>query len=132
MKMIDLKCAQCGGNTKIEDNNRLFCFCSCCGTRIDIEAYKKIQAASILQPENAEDEVRLKELEIEKEKVTLKGTLIKVWVFIVVALAVAAIEILLRDKDNPNSLGYLLLLIDFNAVMWPAIFLLTDKNKKEK
>ncbi len=92
--------------------------------------YKKIQAASILQPENAEDEVRLKELKIEK-KVTLKGTLIKVWVFIVVALAAVAIEILLQDKDNPNSVGYLLLLIDFNAIMWPAIFLLKDKNKKK-
>lgn len=52
--------------------------------------------------------------------------------FIVVALAAVAIEILLQDKDNPNSVGYLLLLIDFNAIMWPAIFLLKDKNKKEK
>ena len=77
-----------------------------------------------------EDEIRLMELELEKEKLNLKGTLIKVWVFIIVALAVAAIEILLRDKDNPNSLGYLLLLIDFNAAMWPAVFLMKgDRNK---
>ena len=131
MKMIDLKCVQCGGNTKVEDDRRSS-FCSHCGTRIDLEAYKKMQSNDAPSYENGVDEVRLKELEIEKEKVNLKGTLIKVWVVIVVALAVAAIEILLRDKDNPNSLGYLLLLIDFNAVMWPALFLMKDKRKKEK
>ncbi len=131
MKMIDLKCVQCGRNTKVEDD-RLFCFCSYCGTRMDIEAYMKMPSTGVSVQENGKDEVRLKELEIEKEKVNLKGTLIKVWVFIVVALAVAAIEILLRDKDNPNSLGYLLLLVDFYVAMWPALFLMKEKRKKGK
>ena len=130
MKMIDLKCVKCDRNTKVEEDRR-FCFCSHCGTRIDLEAYKKMQLTGAPNYEDGVDEVRLKELEIEKEKVNLKGTLIKVWGVIVVALAVAAIEILLRDKDNPNSLGYLLL-VDFNVAMWPALFLMKDKRKKEK
>lgn len=131
MKMIDLKCEQCGRKTKVEDDRR-FCYCSYCGARIDLEAYKRAQSTGVLQQKRGEDEVRLKELEIEKEKVNLKGTLIKVWVFVVVALAVAAIEILLKDKDNPNSVGYLLLLVDFNVAMWPALFLMKDNRNKRK
>ena len=130
MKMIDLKCEQCGRNTKMEDD-RLFCYCSYCGVRIDLEAYKT-QSTSVLHKESEVDEIHLKELEIEKEKINLKGTLIKVWVFIVVAIAAATIEILLKDKDNPNSVGYLLLLVDFNVAMWPALFLMKDKRNKRK
>ena len=73
-----------------------------------------------------DDEVRLRELEIEKEKIGLKGTLIKVWVFIMAVLAIVAIEILMKDKENPDSPGYLLLLIDFNVALWPVLFI----NKK--
>ncbi len=131
MKMIDLKCEQCGRNTKVEDDRR-FCYCSYCGARIVLEAYMKTQSTDVLRQGIGEDDVRLKELEIEEEKANLKGTLIKVWVFIVVALAVAAIEILLKDKDNPNSIGYLLLLVDFNVAMWPALFLMKDNRNKRK
>ena len=35
MKMIDLKCAQCGKSIKVEENRR-FCFCTYCGSKIDI------------------------------------------------------------------------------------------------
>ncbi len=75
------------------------------------------------------NEIRLKELEIEKEKMKLRGTLIKVWVFIVVVLAVVAIEILMKDRDNPNSLGYLLPLVDFNMALWPVLFIKKGSGK---
>lgn len=77
-------------------------------------------------------EIRLKELEMEKSKLELRSTLVKIWVFCIVALAIVAIEILLRDKNNPNSVGYLLLLIDFNFAAWPALFLMKEKKKKDK
>jgi len=55
-----------------------------------------------------------------------------VWIFVVLALAVVSIEILLKDKDNPDSIGYLLLLIDFNAAIWPAVALFGKKEKRRK
>ena len=108
------------------EENRRFCFCSHCGARIDISNEMGNRA---LDSSDKAGEIRLKELEIEKEKMNLRGTLIKVWVFIVVVLAVVAIEILIRDSDNPNSLGYLLLLIDFNVAVWPALFIKKGSGK---
>ena len=68
-------------------------------------------------------EIRLQELEMEKSKLELRNTLVKIWVFCIVALAIVAIKILLRDNDNPNSFGYLLLLVDFNLAMWPPLIM---------
>ena len=125
MKMIDLKCAQCGKSIKVEENRR-FCFCTYCGSKIDIPN----EVESVLRSSSDQaDEIRLKELEIEKEKQSLRGTLIKVWVFAVVVLAVVAIEILMKDRDNPNSLGYLLLLVDFNMALWPVLFIKKGSRK---
>lgn len=76
--------------------------------------------------------IRLKELEIEEHRNELKSRLIKVWAFCVVVLAVVAIELLSRD-DNPNSVGYLLLLLDFNLVVWPVlIYIQKESNHKAK
>jgi len=74
-------------------------------------------------------EIRLKELEMEKSKMELRSTLVKFWVFCIVVLAVVAIEVLIRDKDNPDSFGYLLLMIDFNLVIWPPLILGSKKGK---
>lgn len=131
MKMIDIKCVYCGENIR-KENGRRICFCSSCGTRIDLCDFREMQSTGTSYCVNGEDEIRIKELEIEKGKNDLKETLIKVWVFIVVALASAAIEILLKDKDNPNSLGYLLLLVDFNVAVWPTVFLIKENKKKRK
>ena len=76
-------------------------------------------------------EIRLKELEMEKSKLELRSTLVKIWAFCIVALAVAAIELLLRDKDNPNSVGYLMLLIDFNLALWPPLIMKAFKESKK-
>jgi len=76
-------------------------------------------------------EIRLKELEMEKSKLELRSTLVKIWAFCIVALAVAAIELILRDKDNPNSVGYLMLLIDFNLALWPPLIMKTLKESKK-
>ena len=119
MKTIDMKCVKCGKTIRVEDD-RNCCFCSYCGSRIDIIADKPRNSIGSYDQAN---EIRLKELEIEKEKMNLRGTLTKVWVFIVVVLAVVAIEILMKDRDNPNSIGYLLLLVDFNLAVWPALFI---------
>ena len=129
MKIIEMKCILCGENTSVEDNRR-FCFCSYCGTRIDLCDFREMQSTGTSYCVNGEDEIRIKELEIEKGKNDLKETLIKVWVFIVVALASVAIEILLKDKDDPNSLGYLLLLVDFNVAVWPTVFLIKENKRR--
>ena len=83
-----------------------------------------------MNKKDIDKEIRLKELEMEKSKLELRSTLVKVWAFCIVALAVAAIEILLRDKDNPNSVGYLMLLIDFNLAMWPPLIMKGKKKTK--
>lgn len=96
--------------------------------------YKKSGEALKNEEKNTDtkEKVRLAELELEKEKLSLRGTIIKVWIFVVLALAVVSIEILLKDKDNPDSIGYLLLLIDFNAAIWPAVALFGKKEKRRK
>ena len=129
MDKIIFKCEKCGADLKAEDGRR-FSFCPYCGGETKKE--EKLENTEESSKEDAEVKVRLAELEIEKEKNRLRGTLIKVWIFIVVVLAGVAIEILIKDKDNSNSLGYTLLLIDINAVMWPAVFLFGNKKNKRK
>ena len=38
MKMIDIRCEKCGADLRIEEC-RSFCFCSYCGSRIDVDEY---------------------------------------------------------------------------------------------
>ena len=64
MKTIDMKCVKCGKTIRVEDD-RDFCFCSYCGSRIDIIADKPRNSIGSNDQAN---EIRLKELEIEKEK----------------------------------------------------------------
>ena len=79
-----------------------------------------------------DQEIRLKELELEQSRMELRGRLVKVWVFCIAVLAIAAIKILMKDRDNPNSLGYLLMLIDFNLAMWPPLIVKGRKDRKDR
>ena len=66
MKLISLRCPECGANLNIKDG-REECFCEYCGTKIKINddtvhTYKTVDEAKIREVE-AEKEIRLKELE---------------------------------------------------------------------
>lgn len=136
VKMIAVQCPQCGADLDIEEGRKT-CFCTYCGAKIMIDdgsktyTYRKVDEARIKEAE-VDERIRLKELEIENRKLGLRHTLIKLWIGIVVVIAVIAILILLFDQDNPDSMGYMLLMIDFNVAMWPALFFFVGKGKDKK
>ena len=72
MKMISLKCPECGADIDIEEGHKQ-CFCKYCGTKILIDdgnstyTYRKVDEARIKEAE-VDKAIRLKELEIEQEK----------------------------------------------------------------
>lgn len=134
MKMISMKCPECKANLDIEEG-RKYCFCTYCGTKIMIDdgsktfTYKKVDEARIKEAE-IDERIRLKELEIEKSKLGLRQWLIKLWIGIVILIAIISIIIVLIDRDNPDSVGFLLLMIDFNLFMWPGLMFYFNGNNK--
>ena len=77
MKMIALKCPECGASLKIEEG-RTQCFCQYCGTQIlldderKIYEYRTIDEARIREAESWET-IRLKELEIKEKAMNAKS-----------------------------------------------------------
>ena len=136
VEMIKIQCAQCGANMEIEEDRKI-CFCTYCGAKMLLDdgtrsyTYRHIDEARIKEAE-VNEKIRLKELEIEKDKTRLRNILIVIWITLVIAVAVFAVVILLKDRDNPNSLGYMLILIDFNLAVWPVLFYRKDKTKDKK
>lgn len=72
MKIISLKCPECGADIDIEEGHKQ-CFCKYCGTKILIDdgnstyTYRKVDEARIKEAE-VDKAIRLKELEIDQEK----------------------------------------------------------------
>lgn len=69
VKIISLKCPECGADISIEEGHKQ-CFCQYCGAKILIDdgttthTYRKVDEARIKEAE-VEREIRLKELELE-------------------------------------------------------------------
>ena len=136
MRLQAIKCSECGANLDLEEELK-FCFCKYCGCKIILDdnlqtiIHRKIDEARIREAEYKE-KVRLKELDIEENKAKLRNKLIVVWISVVIIIAIISIIILVFDKDNPDSMGYMLLLVDFNIAAWPPMIWIGSKNDKNK
>lgn len=92
MKMISLKCPECGANISIEERHKQ-CFCQYCGAKIILDdgntthTYHKVDEARIKEAE-VDKLIRLKELEIEKEERQYRRNIVK---YKVIALFVLGI-----------------------------------------
>ena len=128
-------CPQCGGRLEVE-RGRQNCFCTYCGAKVEIGnnasyTYRKVDEARIREAD-VEEQIRIKELELESKRETSRYRLIKIWVIMLIVIAVLAVIILLFDRDNPNSIGYLLILVDFIIGALGALLIMeTKKNNKD-
>ena len=123
MKMISLKCPECGADIDIEEGHKQ-CFCKYCGTKILIDdgnstyTYRKVDEARIKEAE-VDKAIRLKELEIEQEKnLQLEKTKeLKTKITILLCtIAVISFTISYGTSYNLMGTGYWALIICI--VMW--------------
>lgn len=122
MKIISLKCPECGADIDIEEGHRQ-CFCKYCGTKILIDdgnstyTYRKVDEARIKEAE-VEKAIRLKELELElydkKSKEDKKRTGRKRMNSITLIVVIIALALLLIGRITGNEdyslFGYVCLL----------------------
>ena len=70
-----VKCPSCGAELTVKDGNRDFMFCEYCGTKVRLDYYQEthryVDEAAIKKTE-AEREIELKKLELEKQKQEIK------------------------------------------------------------
>lgn len=110
MKMISLKCPECGADIDIEEGHKQ-CFCKYCGTKILIDdgnstyTYRKVDEARIKEAE-VDKAIRLKELEIEQEKnLQLEKTKELKTKFTIILCTIALISFIISYTTSSN-LGY--------------------------
>lgn len=110
MKMISLKCPECGADIDIEEGHKQ-CFCKYCGTKILIDdgnstyTYRKVDEARIKEAE-VDKAIRLKELEIEQEKnLQLEKTKELKTKFTIILCAIALISFIISYMTS-SDLGY--------------------------
>ena len=110
MKMISLKCPECGSDIDIEEGHKQ-CFCKYCGTKILIDdgnstyTYRKVDEARIKEAE-VDKAIRLKELEIEQEKnLQLEKTKELKTKFTIILCTIALISFIISYTTSSN-LGY--------------------------
>lgn len=108
MKVISLKCPECGASLSIEEG-RTQCFCQYCGTKImldDERSYTKtihtIDDAKIREIE-ANREIRLREMEILREKEKHKRAGIKVKIIVSIILGLIGFPCLLIGFNDFGS-----------------------------
>ena len=107
--MQSCKCPECGAELEIKDDNRDFLFCQYCGTKIMLDNYRSTQRiideARIKEAETQRD-IQMKEMEYshssEQYNSQLKTILTKVWVGLIILVAVMAV---IRYFKEPYSGG---------------------------
>lgn len=122
MKIISLKCPECGADIDIEEGHRQ-CFCKYCGTKILIDdgnstyTYRKVDEARIKEDE-VEKAIRLKELELElydkkskedKKRMGRKRMNSITLIVVIIALALLLIGRITGNEDY-SLFGYVCLL----------------------
>lgn len=122
MKMISLKCPECGADIDIEEGHKQ-CFCKYCGTKILIDdgnstyTYRKVDEARIKEAE-VEKAIRLKELELElydkkskedKKRMGRKRMNSITLIVVIIALALLLIGRITGNEDY-SLFGYVCLL----------------------
>lgn len=125
-----VKCPECGANLPIEEG-RSKIFCSYCGCQIlmtneNEHIYRYIDEADIIESDNKRD-IRMRELDIEERRGTfddgLKGTLIKVWLVVTLALIVIAIGIMFFSGDGGAN-GFLFLIYCCGPIVGGGAYLI--------
>lgn len=128
MKVISLKCPECGASLSIEEG-RTQCFCQYCGTKImldDERSYTKtihtIDDAKIRQAEiNREIQLKKMEMEENKEKRSRLVLVFKV-IFSVILVGIAML-----GMENDSIIG----LFAICVLMWMWLIHFISKNDKK-
>lgn len=86
MKLVNLKCPECGAQLKV-DPNRQFVYCEYCGTKILLDKEEKttriIDEAAIRKAE-AEEKIRIQEIKVHSDE--NKTDMIKIVAILVAGL----------------------------------------------
>lgn len=131
VKMVSLKCPECGARLSIEEGHRQ-CFCQYCGTKIMLDdgsktyTYHRVDEARLKEAE-VEERIRLKELEIEEQRRISKEKtkLFKIKASIILGIIGAILMVVGfvggEATGNPDSSIYMFAFIGlfaFGAIMW--------------
>ena len=129
VKMIALKCPECGAKLQIEEGRKQ-CFCQYCGHKILLDdgsinvnvtrTYHKVDEARLKEAE-VDKLIRLKELEIKQKELDrkAKGTIAKVFMTIIaIVVACIACIVCLQRSMLYGILGITLVFIGIVGSMW--------------
>lgn len=142
VKMISLKCPECGAHLSIEEGHKQ-CFCQYCGTKIMLDdgsktyTYRHVDEARIKEAE-VEKLIRLKELEIEEQKRALeeKTKAFKIKASIILGIVGAILMVIgYAGGDatgNPDSSIYMFSMIGLFAFMAIGWIWLAGSHKNDK
>ena len=125
IRMISLKCPECGADISIEEGHKQ-CFCQYCGAKIMIDdgstthTYRKVDEARIKEAE-VDKLIRLKELEIKQKEAERKGKIkilkIKAVLLLVFTGAIVIIFGQLRDYVMLEMCGLFPIIVALFIVM---------------
>lgn len=125
VKIISLKCPECGADISIEEGHKQ-CFCQYCGAKIliddgsTIHTYRKVDEARIKEAE-VDKLIRLKELEIKQKEAERKGKIkilkIKAVLLLVFTGAIVIIFGQLRDYVMLEMCGLFPIIVALFIVM---------------
>ena len=125
VKIISLKCPECGADISIEEGHKQ-CFCQYCGAKIMIDdgstthTYRKVDEARIKEAE-VDKLIRLKELEIKQKEAERKGKIkilkIKAVLLLVFTGAIVIIFGQLRDYAMLEMCGLFPIIVALFVVM---------------
>ena len=113
IKMISVKCPDCGASLDVEEGRRQ-CFCSYCGAKVMINneneyIYRTIDEAGIKKAE-VEKEIRLKELELQaaqqKDNNVLNKPLTIIWMIFSIIILVICIWNWTFGGDDGSITGF--------------------------
>ena len=136
MKMITLKCPECGADIDIEEGHKQ-CFCKYCGTKILIDdgrstthIYHKVDEARIKKVE-VDKLIRLKELEIEKEERQYHRSVVKYKVIALIILGIVGTISFVIDngaEGRASIVGYICAMVAIGLII-ESMIVHDDKNK---
>ena len=104
MEMISLKCPSCGGAVDIEEGHDS-CLCPYCGTRLYLDDGTiriNIRDEAKLKEAEANEAIRLKELELEQQKLKTKHRVMLVAFLVALVIAVLGLIMFLTNRDHDN------------------------------
>lgn len=130
VKLVSLKCPECGANINIE-SDRKECFCQYCGTKILIDdgnTTTTYRDEARIKEAEVKEQIRLKELELEKEECFNKQKTFKIKIIISIVLGILATVLLIIDSLSLPGIFAIMAIL----YIWINDFYQNDNNKKKK